>query len=54
MLVPRFERIGGRPHRNYAKENIDLILEFLSQQYLPYGSVAEIVRQTGIPKQTLT
>jgi hypothetical protein len=35
------------------KEKIDKILDFLSQQYLPYGSVAEIVRQTGIPKQTL-
>jgi hypothetical protein len=54
MQVPHFDRIVKRPHRIYAKEKIDNILIFLSQEYLPHGSLAQIAHQTGIPKQTLT
>jgi hypothetical protein len=49
-----FKRIVKRPHRHNRRTEIQPILEYLSQPILPYGSIARISKDTGIPTQTLS
>jgi hypothetical protein len=52
--IPVFSRIVKRPHRVYNKEEIEPILDYLTQEKIPWGAIAKIAYDSGIPHQTLS
>jgi hypothetical protein len=52
--IPSFPRLVKRDHRVYDNDTIAPILDYLSQEVLPWGYLPKISKDTGIPKQTLS
>jgi hypothetical protein len=53
-MIAASQRAIKRSHHIYNHREIDDVLEYLSQPEPPRGAIAEISRDTGIPRQTLT
>jgi hypothetical protein len=54
QMIPDFERIVGRPHHVYTQTQIQPILSrFAEHPTLTRGTLSQISRDTGIPRQTL-
>jgi hypothetical protein len=52
--VRHFKRIVKRPHRYDRRNEIEPVLDYLSEPILPYGSIPRISNGRGIPRQMIT
>jgi hypothetical protein len=54
-MIPKFPRVGKRPHHVYTRSEIGPILSWLSQNNpLRRGAISQISSDTQIPHQTLS